>query len=186
MIADDCTLQDGLQGIECLRTLSKLQKFHRETSLECNLDDLSCIVLDILDRLCANIQGKDGFILLNRVSGVMGTFRSKFTDWSAAFKAADADGSGHLSLEDLIAALRSAGATVITDDEVRMVFHAADANGDGVISAEEFSNFMVAAVFAEEPLKALQVDALPSKQPSFEDYLHWTTRGRDGSWAALR
>lgn len=185
LIYDGCMLREGEQEVQCLRTLSKLTEFHEQSSLECNVEELNCLVLDILDRLCAGIEGKDGLILLNRLTNAVLSFRAKFSDWSAAFKAADTDGSGDLDLPELIAAMKSADSG-LTEKEVKMIFFAADANGDGVISSEEFSNFLSAAVFAEEPLRGLQVDSLPKKQPSFEEYLRWSMAGRSGSWASMR
>eukprot|EP00443_Scrippsiella_acuminata_P065348 CAMPEP_0115429810 /NCGR_PEP_ID=MMETSP0271-20121206/30714_1 /TAXON_ID=71861 /ORGANISM="Scrippsiella trochoidea, Strain CCMP3099" /LENGTH=250 /DNA_ID=CAMNT_0002855005 /DNA_START=74 /DNA_END=826 /DNA_ORIENTATION=- len=185
MIYDSCMLREGMQEVQCLRTLSKLTKFHEEAALECKMDELNCLVLDVLDRLCAGIQGSDGLIVLNRVTSAVLSFREKFSDWSSAFKAADTDGSGDLDLDELIAAMKSVDSGM-TEEQVKMIFFAADANGDGVISAEEFSNFLTAAVFAEEPLRGLQVDSLPKKQPAFEEYLRWSMSGRSGSWAAMR
>lgn len=185
LIYDSCMLREGEQEMQCLRTLSKLTKFHEKSALGCNVDELNCLVLDILDRLCAGIHGSEGLVLLTRVTSSVLAFREKFSDWSAAFKAADTDGSGDLDLEELIAAMASVNSG-LSDEQVKMIFFAADANGDGVISAEEFSNFLTAAVFAEEPLRELQVDNLPKKQPSFEEYLRWSMQGRSGSWAAMR
>jgi len=177
LIYDSCTLKEGGEALECLRLYDKLQQFHAEAKMECNLDDLRCIVLDVLDRLCSGIQGKNGLVLLNKMGNVMEAFRSKFTDWDAAFEATDADQSGELSLAELTAAIKKMNINM-TEKEIGLVFMAADANGDGKIQREEFSNFMTAAVFAEEPLKAMQPDAVPLKtKTETEDILRWATGG---------
>jgi len=184
IIYDSCVVKDGEQELECLRVWDKLKKFHDDAALECDLDDLRCVVLDVLDRLCAGIDGKDGLVLLSKVSSAVLAFREKFKDWDTAFNSADTTESGDLTLEELIVAMDSVNAQM-TREEVGLIFVAADTNGDGVISREEFSNFLTAAVFAEEPLRQLQVDSLPKKQPNLEEYLRWTTSGRGGSWAGL-
>mmetsp|Transcript_31060 Transcript_31060/g.78605 ORF Transcript_31060/g.78605 Transcript_31060/m.78605 type:complete len:251 (+) Transcript_31060:97-849(+) len=185
LIYDSCMLQDGEQEVQCLLALSKLTKFHEQAALECKVDEFHCLVLDVLDRLCAGIQGSDGLILLNRVADAVLAFREKFSDLKTAFKAVDVDGSGDLDLDEFIAAMRSVD-SCLTEEQVKMIFVAADANGDGAVCAEEFSNFLTAAIFVEEPLRRLQVDSLPKKQPTFEEYLRWSMSGRSGSWAAMR
>eukprot|EP00418_Pyrodinium_bahamense_P091351 CAMPEP_0179041934 /NCGR_PEP_ID=MMETSP0796-20121207/16408_1 /TAXON_ID=73915 /ORGANISM="Pyrodinium bahamense, Strain pbaha01" /LENGTH=257 /DNA_ID=CAMNT_0020738305 /DNA_START=131 /DNA_END=902 /DNA_ORIENTATION=- len=182
LIYDSCVIKEGKQEIECLRTWDKLKRFHKDAALECNLDDMRCVVLDVLDRLCEGIDGQEGLVLLNKVSAAVLAFRDKFTDWETAFTMADTDNSGDLSLNELIEAMKSVGAGM-TDAEVKLVFVAADTNRDGVISKEEFSDFLTAAVF--EPLRDLQVDKVPKKQLDFNDYLHWSSAGRTESWAGL-
>jgi len=177
IIYESCIIKDGSEALECLRLYDNLQKFHGEAKAECSLDDLRCIVLDVLDRLCLNIKGKDGLVLLSKVATTMETFREKFSNWEEAFKDVDTDDSGELSLAELTAAIKKFNISM-TDNEIGMVFTAADANGDGSVSKEEFSNFMTAAVFAEEPLRAMQPDALPKGQPSFEEYLKWSAMAR--------
>mmetsp|Transcript_90104 Transcript_90104/g.209629 ORF Transcript_90104/g.209629 Transcript_90104/m.209629 type:complete len:253 (+) Transcript_90104:88-846(+) len=181
LIYDSCIVMEGQQEMQCLRVWDKLKKFHKESALECNLDDMRCVVLDVLDRLCKGIDGQDGLILLNKVSTAVLAFRQKFVTWDSAFEAADTDGSGDIDLDELIAFVGPR----MTRNEVKLVFVAADANGDGVISREEFSDFLTAAVFAEEPLRQLEVDPVPQKQPDFNDYLTWSTSGRVQSWAGL-
>lgn len=184
LIYESCVIKEGTQELECLRVWDKLKKFHGESALECNLDDMRCVVLDVLDRLCKGIGGKDGLVILNKVSNAVLIFREKFADWERAFDAVDTDSSGDIDMAELIAGMKSVKAGM-SDAEVRLVFMAADANGDGKISREEFSDFLTAGVFAEEPLRGLQVDAMPTKQPDFPDYLRWSTSNRMGSWAGL-
>jgi hypothetical protein len=175
-------VKEGEQEIECLRTWDKLATYHAEAKLECNLDDMRCIVLDVLDRLCKSIDGQDGLVLLNKVSSAVMGFRKKFVDWDAAFSAIDTDKSGALSLDELTEAMKTLDVSM-TKSEVAAVFMAADANGDGEVSREEFSNFLTAAVFAEEPLRDLQPDKISMKQPNFEDYVRWSSSGNP-SWGA--
>jgi len=177
LIYESCVVKDGEQALECLRLYDKLQKFHAEAKMECNLDDLRCIVLDVLDRLCSGIEGKNGLVLLSKVANTMESFRTKFGNWDEAFAETDTDGSGELDLAELSAAIKKMNVG-LTDKEVALVFFAADANGDGQISKEEFANFMTAAVFAEEPLRAMQPDSLPKGQPSFDEYLRWSSMAR--------
>lgn len=177
LIYDSCVVKDGEEALECLRLYDKLQKFHADSKVECSLDDLRCIVLDVLDRLCKGIEGKNGLVLLSKVANTMSQFREKFGNWEEAFADVDTDGSGDLSLAELTAAIKKLNIDM-TEKEVAMVFYAADANGDGVVSKEEFSDFMTAAVFAEEPLSAMQPDAMPKGQPSFEEYLKWSAMAR--------
>jgi len=184
LIYDSCVVMETSQELECLRVWNKLTSFHKDAAIECSLDDLRCVVLDVLDRLCQGIDGKDGLIMLNKVSNAVLTFREHFTDWDKAFTAADRDQTGKLDLDDLIAVMKDVGAGM-TNQEVSLCFVAADANGDGVISREEFADFLTAAVFAEEPLRELQVDNLPRKQPDIIDYLRWSSAGRTQSWAGL-
>lgn len=186
LIYDSCMLyEEPREELQCLRTLDKLTKFHEKSKLECSLDSFHCIVLDVLDRLCAGIQGRDGIVLLNRVASAVLSFRNKFVTWEQAFGKADHDGKGHLDVEKLTALMRSSQAG-LTDEEVRAIFFAADANGDGSISPQEFSDFLTAAVFAEEPLRQLQVDPLPTKRGDLEDYLRWSSSGSSGgSWSGL-
>jgi len=185
LIYDSCVvMEDSRSEIECLRVWDKLKSFHSDAALECNLDDLRCVVLDVLDRLCSGIDGKDGLVLLNKVADAVLGFRKKFEQWDTAFAAADRDSSGKLTLEDLMAAMKDVKAGM-TEKEVKLCFIAADANGDGVISREEFADFLTAAVFAEEPLRQLQVDSLPMKQPDLLDYVRWSSEGRTQSWAGL-
>mmetsp|Transcript_68609 Transcript_68609/g.155486 ORF Transcript_68609/g.155486 Transcript_68609/m.155486 type:complete len:256 (+) Transcript_68609:93-860(+) len=184
LIYDSCVVKEGQQELNCLRVWDKLKNFHEESALECNLDDMRCVVLDVLDRLCSRIDGRDGLVLLQKVSGAVLAFRERFEDVDAAFQAADTDGSGDIDLGELQAAMQSVTAG-LTPSEVKAVFMAADANADGVISREEFSDFLTAAVFAEEPLRELQVDSVPKKQPDFNTYLQWSSAGRVASWAGL-
>jgi len=170
MIYESCLVKEGAEEVQCLRLWDKLQKFHKESAMECNLDDLRCIVLDVLDRLCSGIEGKNGIVLLSKVANTMEAFRAKFDNWDGAFASIDTDGSGDLSLSELTAAIKKLNIDM-TEKEVSLVFLAADANGDGSVSKEEFSNFMTAAVFAEEPLLAMQPDTMPKKQPDFMEYL---------------
>merc|ERR1719208_202511 len=89
LIYDSCVIREDLQQTECMRVLDKLTKFHQQNAMECSVDDLHCVVLDVLDRLCKNIEGKDGLILLNRVTGAVSLFKDRFKTWGEAFKAAD-------------------------------------------------------------------------------------------------
>lgn len=180
LIYDSCMIKEGEQQIECLRVADKLTKFHADTALECSLDDFKCVVLGVLDRLCTQIQGQDGFILLNRLSSTVMAMREKFEDWEIAFAETDTDSSGDIDIDELKSMLKSMG-TGLTESEASAIFFAADANGDGVISKQEFFDFMISAVFADEPLRAMQMDPLPRGQPNFEEYMRWTGRGT-GSW----
>jgi len=184
LIYESCVIKEGAQELECLRVWDKLKKFHGESALECDLDDMRCVVLDVLDRLCKGIDGKDGLVVLNKVSSAVLLFRDKFSDWERAFDAVDTDSSDYIDMAELTEAMKSVNVGM-SEAEVRLVFKAADANGDGKISREEFSDFLTAGVFAEEPLRGLQVDAMPTKQPDFPDYLRWSTSNRMGSWAGL-
>merc|ERR1712124_189812 len=48
---------------------------------KCSLDNLKCIVLEVLERLCGGIESGDGTVILNRVSSVVSSLRGKFTNW---------------------------------------------------------------------------------------------------------
>jgi len=183
LIYDSCMIKEDEQQIECLRVADKLTRFHADTALECDLDNFKCVVLGVLDRLCAKIQGQDGFILLNRLSSTVMAMREKFEDWEIAFAETDTDSSGDIDTDELNSMLKSMG-TGLTDSEASAIFFAADANGDGVISKQEFFDFMISAVFADEPLRAMQMDPLPKGQPNFEEYMRWTGRGTS-SWEGM-
>jgi len=73
----------------------------------------------------------------------------------------------------------------LTEQETALCFFAADANGDGLLSPQEFSNFMTAAVFAEDTLSEMDPDPLPKKMKKTEDFLSWAQSGSDGrSWGS--
>uniref|UniRef100_A0A7S1MCL0 EF-hand domain-containing protein n=1 Tax=Alexandrium catenella TaxID=2925 RepID=A0A7S1MCL0_ALECA len=184
LIYDSCVVLENDLEIECLRTWDKLKKFHEAAEMDCHVDDMRCVVLDVIDRLCQSIDGKDGLILLNKVSGAVLEIRDKFEHWDKAFVAADRDNSGMLTLDDLTHILKEIGSRM-SPQEVKSVFLAADINGDGYISREEFADFLTAAIFAEEPLRELQADSLPTKQPDVIDYILWSSAGRTQSWAGL-
>jgi len=185
LIYESCVLKEGAQEMQCLSTWDKLQNFHKEAKLECNLEDLRCVVLDVLDRICGNIKGQEGLIVLSKVANTMQSFRKKFNDWDKAFTDADTDGSGDLSMAELSAAINKMDVG-LTEKEVSIVFMAADANGDGKVSKMEFSDFMTAAVFAEEPLSQISVDAPPKEKVDLdtEDLLRWSSTG--ASWMGAR
>lgn len=186
MIYDNCVLKDGENELQCLRMLDKLQKFHEKTQIDCNLEDLSCLVLEVLDRLCEGIEGKDGLVLLNKVASAVLAFKDKFSHWDKAFDDMDGANDGLITIKDFKSAMYQLEVG-ITDSEAGQIFYAADANGDGVVSKDEFADFLSAAVFAEEPLSEL-TDRPPMKQPTFDEYLMWTMQSREGSvsWASLR
>jgi len=179
LIQESCAVKDGEAEINCLRMWDKLTKFHELTGKECNLDDLKCVVLDVLDRLCIDIESGDGTVILNRVSSMVSALRSKFTNWDQAFSHYDTDHSGGIDKDGMVEMMRAN--TCLTEKEIAMCFFAADANGDGLISPEEFSNFMTAAVFAEDTVDS---DPLPKKMKKTEDFLAWATRDRDTSWGS--
>jgi hypothetical protein len=182
MIQESCAVKDGEAELNCLRMYDKLTKFHEATAKECDLDNLKCIVLEVLERLCGGIESGDGTVILNRVSSVVSSLRGKFTNWDAAFANYDTDNSGDIDMAEM-SAMMKALKVGLSEKETAMCFFAADANGDGVISREEFSNFMTAAVFAEDTLD-MEADPLPKKMKSTEDFLLWATSDRDGSWGS--
>eukprot|EP00929_Paragymnodinium_shiwhaense_P025055 TRINITY_DN15241_c0_g1_i4.p1 TRINITY_DN15241_c0_g1~~TRINITY_DN15241_c0_g1_i4.p1 ORF type:complete len:149 (+),score=23.26 TRINITY_DN15241_c0_g1_i4:98-544(+) len=86
MIQDSCGGKEGEAQEQCLRMWDKLTKFHEESEVDFNLDQLRSIVLYVLDRLCAGIQtGVVGPELLDKVSTIVGSLRSKFTSCDNAF-----------------------------------------------------------------------------------------------------
>ena len=62
-------------------------------------------------------------------------------DLAAIFRAMDKNGDGHISAEELKAAMQMGGNTV-TDEEVQQAMKEADTNGDGVINIEELARVM--------------------------------------------
>lgn len=182
LIQDGCQVKDGEAEIACLRMHDKLEKFHTKTSKECSLDNLKCIVLDILERLCTGIDSGDGTIILNRLSGLVSTLRGKFTNWDKAFAHYDQDHSGGIDKKGIMEML-SGPDVGLTESEAALCFFAADADGDGLISSEEFSNFMTAAVLAEDTLD-MEADPLPKKMKRTEDFLSWASSGSDSSWGS--
>jgi len=183
MIQDSCGVKEGEAEMNCLRMYDKLTKFHEKTSKECTLDNLKCVVLDILDRLCSGIDSGDGTILLNRVSNAVGSLRSKFANWDKAFSHFDKDHSGAINQEEMTEMMKQMKVG-LSDKETAICFFAADANGDGKISPEEFSNFMTAAVFAEDTLSEVDPDPVPRKMEKTEEFLAWAAKDRDLSWGA--
>lgn len=179
LIQDSCVVKEGDAEMNCLRMYDKLTKFHEKASKECNLDNLKCIVLDVLDRLCSGIESGDGTILLNRVSNAVTLLHSKFANWDKAFSHYDTDKSGDLDRDQYMAMMKTLKVG-LSEEEAAICFFAADANGDGKISPEEFSNFMTAAVFAEE----IEADPVPKKMKTTEDFLSWATKDRDLSWGS--
>jgi len=184
LIYDSCMLYEGEQEMQCLRVWDKLTKFHAHSSMECSLDNLRCIVLDVLDRLCAGIEGKDGLILLNKVSSSVLSFRDKFNDVDAFFDEARQDNEEGIDFDSFKASMRTVDKW-ISEEEMSLIFMAADADGDGHLARDELSAFLTAAIFAEEPLRALEVDGIPKKRPELEDLLRWSTSGRTTSWSGL-
>eukprot|EP00746_Dinoflagellata_sp_MGD_P021049 gnl/MRDRNA2_/MRDRNA2_14907_c0_seq1.p1 gnl/MRDRNA2_/MRDRNA2_14907_c0~~gnl/MRDRNA2_/MRDRNA2_14907_c0_seq1.p1 ORF type:complete len:210 (+),score=66.11 gnl/MRDRNA2_/MRDRNA2_14907_c0_seq1:77-706(+) len=84
----------------------------------------------------------------------------------SVFKAADANGDGTISEDELRAALLKLG---LSEEEITACFQEADANKDGVISYEEF----VAWVYKDphEAIKKLVSDAKGSKSQATLDAL---------------
>eukprot|EP00929_Paragymnodinium_shiwhaense_P027472 TRINITY_DN1611_c0_g1_i1.p1 TRINITY_DN1611_c0_g1~~TRINITY_DN1611_c0_g1_i1.p1 ORF type:complete len:250 (-),score=95.65 TRINITY_DN1611_c0_g1_i1:470-1219(-) len=184
MIHDSCMVKDGEAELKCLSMWDKLSKFHQTTKNECHLDNLRCIVLDVLDRLCTGIDSGDGLVLLNRVSNVVTTLKDQFTNWDKAFAHYDTDRSGDISEKEMFDMLRKMNVG-LTEKESAICFFAADANGDGKVTPQEFSDFMTAAVFAEETLKEIEADPVPKKLKSTEDFLSWALKDReDMSWGS--
>jgi len=98
MIQESCAVKEGEAELKCLRMYDKLTKFHEKSSQECDLDNLKCIVLEVLERLCGSIESGDGTVILNRVSSVVSSLRGKFTNWDTAFAHYDTDSSGDIDM----------------------------------------------------------------------------------------
>jgi hypothetical protein len=68
--------------------------------------------------------------------------KSMFKTLKAAFKGADADGSGFLSLEEMKNAVTMAGVT-LEQEELSMLMTMYDESNDGKVSFEEFGKAMI-------------------------------------------
>eukprot|EP00403_Amphidinium_massartii_P011363 CAMPEP_0178427824 /NCGR_PEP_ID=MMETSP0689_2-20121128/29946_1 /TAXON_ID=160604 /ORGANISM="Amphidinium massartii, Strain CS-259" /LENGTH=275 /DNA_ID=CAMNT_0020049547 /DNA_START=32 /DNA_END=859 /DNA_ORIENTATION=+ len=172
LIYDSCMLKHtAALEAQCLRVWDRLTSFHRKASVECDLSGIRCVMLTVLDRLCAGIHDIAGLDRLRSVSTALLAFRGQFVDAEAAFEAADVDRSGDIDPQELASLMDSIGCK-LADDEVQIIFEAADADGDGIISKEEFLTFLAATVFAEAPLRELHPSEALAHLPGFEDYLH--------------
>lgn len=182
-IYEYCAALTGTHEADCLRNWYMLAKFHKDSATQCMVDDFKCMVLDLLDRLCAGIRGTDDVSQLNWVSSSAKAFRDMYhEDWNRAFEAADADASGVLDFAQFAAAAESVG-TRMTRAAARMIFSAADTDEDGMLSRAEFSQFFTVATLAQEPLARLSAGRGPRTQPDLQG--RWSTFGRSSPSAGV-
>eukprot|EP00440_Ansanella_granifera_P076620 gb/GFBE01083140.1/.p1 GENE.gb/GFBE01083140.1/~~gb/GFBE01083140.1/.p1 ORF type:complete len:248 (+),score=51.39 gb/GFBE01083140.1/:1-744(+) len=175
LILESCTVKEGDEGIECMEVYSKLVEAHFKAQTECDVNEQTCSVLLVLDRLAWGTSGTDGLALLWQMRESVEAFQQMYTSWGDAFDAVDLDGSGSIDQEELGVALRKLNPE-ITDMTIGRLFRAADTNLDGVIDPDEFSDFLMAGAVAAEPLKQLVPDHKRHEGGSAADLMTWATK----------
>lgn len=121
--------------------------------------------IDIEKLFCVMDVGRDGQIAVDEFLTFLGTTSARFvklveaakkkmlnavphgTDWSKIFKKADEDNSGHLSLPEMVMAVRIAGSVsdkVISNFEIEALFYSIDNDGNQAVTISEFVSFLSA------------------------------------------
>lgn len=178
LIVVGCKVEtDVKQEEDCLKVYDKIINLHFTAQGECEIDSMKCVVLVVLDRLCASIRGIDGLELLRQLRDAVGALRAQYDDWEEAFKAADTNDNGTLELDEFRVALARL-APQLTQDSVDVIFNAADTNNDGVLQKEEFADFLLAGVFAAEPLQEIGGAVDSVRTHTTEEVLRWAAKGR--------
>lgn len=177
VILESCDVEDIDKQRDCMKTYENLLHMHFKSQQECDLESMRCVVLDVIDRMTAGIADKGGLKVLTHFRQTVDAFERNHGSRGDAFDRARGD-KDEIDKASFNAALRRAGLS-LPDMTVDRLFMGADANHDGKIDESEFNDFMLAGVFAAEPLKLLEPPDASYSQKTAR-MVSWVTAGVPG------